>query len=934
MRTKLSVFCDKVIEASWLAAAIITPLFFNLFSRRIFEPDKITLLRSIALLMLATWLIKLLESSLPREKRGDGAEGKISIAFLRTPLVTPALILSGVYILTTITSISPNISFWGSYERLQGTYTLISYVVIFLLTLQTLRSREQLERLITIMLLTSLPISLYGLIQHYGLDPIPWATDFAGRVPSSMGNPIFVGAYLIMVVPLTIKRLIDSLSALLTGKRIISSSILTAFYLFLLIAQLMCIVFTQSRGPFMGLMGGLFFFFLLLTISRGKRGLALMVLALAIVFLLFFIVLNLPQTPLASIQEMRYIGRMSRIFGTETRTGKERALIWQGAVNMIAADPVRTLIGYGPESMDIAFPAYQLPELVRMAGLGRRPDRCHNETFDFLVTSGLMGFGVYLLLFGSLFYYGLKWLGLVDNPWQRNLFVALLGIGGSLGTLIPWLIERNLRFAGVGIPMGIVAALALYLAVSLFQRGDRVKDSYRQTMLIALFSAVIAHFIEIQFGIAIVPTRTYFWLCAAMMVVVALFLRRESVQGPAGVSDMVSTWNKPLISRSLLVGLILMTMGFALVNNKYPLSANGFSVPILFFLTWLYCGLMILVEVRQENSIQQKKASWTYFLLTYSLCSLGLFFLFLIFHIPNLLPDGDPAIAIVVYYLFLFTTIISIAATLLRGLILPSALWQHTNWWLYAILMVGVIMCIFATNLNVIRADIYHKLGLAYGHAEQWDKSIALQRRAIELASYEDHYYPFLGQAYLRKAELHAERRSVWFEEARKAFEMAKRISPFNPDHYRNLGSFYYYWAEVTVDPTERLERLSKSLEHYRQTIAMSPYDLGQLVRHSMIKTHLLIGHSYAEVSEFDRAAQAFSEAIEINFQEALQIELKAVEDSPNSFMAHRNLAMLYQQLGQTGEALVEVERAKDLAPEREKAGLDALMAWLEIYSE
>ena len=49
--TKLSAFCDKVLEIGWLLSLIITPLFFNVYSSRVFEPDKLTTLRSVALIM-------------------------------------------------------------------------------------------------------------------------------------------------------------------------------------------------------------------------------------------------------------------------------------------------------------------------------------------------------------------------------------------------------------------------------------------------------------------------------------------------------------------------------------------------------------------------------------------------------------------------------------------------------------------------------------------------------------------------------------------------------------------------------------------------------------------------------------------------------------------------------------------------------------------
>jgi len=51
MQTRVAVFCDRVIEAGWLVAAMAVPLFFNIYSSRVFEPHKLTLLRSIALVM-------------------------------------------------------------------------------------------------------------------------------------------------------------------------------------------------------------------------------------------------------------------------------------------------------------------------------------------------------------------------------------------------------------------------------------------------------------------------------------------------------------------------------------------------------------------------------------------------------------------------------------------------------------------------------------------------------------------------------------------------------------------------------------------------------------------------------------------------------------------------------------------------------------------
>ena len=59
------------------------------------------------------------------------------------------------------------VSWFGSYQRLQGTYSFLSYVLIGVLTAATLRRPEQLRRLQHAIIVTSLACSIYGVVQHY-----------------------------------------------------------------------------------------------------------------------------------------------------------------------------------------------------------------------------------------------------------------------------------------------------------------------------------------------------------------------------------------------------------------------------------------------------------------------------------------------------------------------------------------------------------------------------------------------------------------------------------------------------------------------------------------------------------------------------------------------------------------------------------------------
>ncbi len=577
MRTRIGAFCDAVIEAGWLLALLVVPLFFNVHSNRNFEPDKLGLLRSIATIMVVAWLIKLSEQALTKGRGPEGSDGATARnPFLRIPLVLPTLLLGAVYLVSTAASVAPRISLWGSYQRLQGTYTTLSYIVVFCMMLQGLRRREQLRRLLTTIIVTSLPISLYGLMQRYRLDPLPWAGDVTSRVASNLGNAIFVAAYLIMVVPITLARIFQLLGtapgdvsrrwklgfallfwlllAVQMGvwaragfaagvaasliaivaltlvstyyRRPMARFVLLGCYGAILTVQLATILFAQSRGAWLGMAAGLVFFFLLYYFSRGRRWAGIAVVGVSAVLGLLLVLVNLKQTPFPGFRSLPYVGRLGQVLDFERGTGKVRALIWEGAVEMIEADPLRALIGYGPETMFVAYNAFYPPDLAHFEARTASPDRAHNETFDTIIFIGLLGLVVFASVLAGVFYHGLRWLGLIRTRAQQRLFLLFGVLGALLGVLLPLLLDGSLRFLGLGLPLGFLLSMGAYVTVSgLTGAGEgESHDSGKlrlrgedALLLVALLSGVVAHLVEIQVGIAIAATRTYFWAYAASM---------------------------------------------------------------------------------------------------------------------------------------------------------------------------------------------------------------------------------------------------------------------------------------------------------------------------------------------------------------------------------------------------------------------------------
>jgi tetratricopeptide (TPR) repeat protein len=677
MPTKFSRFCDGIMEAGWIAAVILVPLFFNVYSSRIFEPDKLTLLRSLALLILGAWLLKwVFEGGVRWENlsKGDSAIKTL----LRIPLVLPVAVLIGVYLLATLFSIHPWVSIFGSYQRLQGTYTTFSYLVVFAAMAANLRQRVQVERFVSAMIITSLPISLYGILQRYQIDPVPWAGDVTNRVAANMGNAIFVAAYLIMVNPFTLVRVVESFSAILKAQKGVGVQVARATaYVFIAALQMIALYLSQSRGPWLGWMAGSFFLFVLLTLSWRKRILLFSAIGVGLSLGVFLLLLNIPNGPLQPLRSVHFLERFSHLAEAESATGRVRVLIWEGASQLVAPheplefpdgrkdifNVLRPLIGYGPETMYVAYNRFYPPELGTLEKRNASPDRSHNETWDSLVNAGVLGLGAYLLLFGSVFYYGLKWLGLIATARQRTIFLVFYIVSGLVGA-IGMILWRGIAYLGVGVPFGIIVGMIAYLTLDALLGFKKIAEepplNPLALYLIAALAAIAAHFVETNFGIAIAATRTLFWSSAGLMFVVGYIMPRLSqpelppveVEATADVSARRKSQRREKIRRvaahpllgerpewvriglvaMLILSVILFTLGYeylssparqaavaqavkitigdVLVNSFTRLAnRNGAYSPgvlALMLTTWLAGGIMLLTG----ESLPHKLADW------------------------------------------------------------------------------------------------------------------------------------------------------------------------------------------------------------------------------------------------------------------------------------------------------------------------------------
>lgn len=603
---------DGLIEAAGLAAVTLVPLFFNRYSLRAFEPDKTALLRTLALVALAGWLVTALDRGL-----GPGAWRAATSslrALARAPLALAVAALALVTLAATVTSVLPATSLWGSDHRLQGAYTTLAYLVLFATMAARLRDPARAERLVTMAILASLPVALYAMAQRWGFDPLTFERGeytASERVTSHLGNPVFLAGYLAMIWPLALRGLAESLAAARRGASRGPALLRAGLFGLIGATHVAAILFSESRGPFLGWVAGSCTLAVLAGVTRGRRGLVIASAAGTVAIAAGLAAISLAGGPREQVPPLPLFSRFGEALEPST-SGSYRSEIWPLAPRVVSGqDPLeypdgrrdpwhrlRPLLGYGPETQSLA-----IRRVSFGTGLDQTLDRFHSHVWDTLVTTGVAGVLAALAVFAAIVAHGLSRVGLFRTRARRTLFWAIWvagGLAGALGLGV-W---RGLGFAGPGLQLGIAGGMIAGLvalgtlefrAVPLGQASDPSRS-----LTIALLAGLVAHIVETSVSFPVTATSTVFWAWAGLLGSRAHALPRpdlapvESATDPAPVGREVATATparaapargvdapgmpprsgcEPAAVHGVLLALCLGTLGFVFIGPGTSTSA-------------------------------------------------------------------------------------------------------------------------------------------------------------------------------------------------------------------------------------------------------------------------------------------------------------------------------------------------------------------------
>lgn len=550
MDARSSRFYAAWAEGAVMAALLAVPLYFTVFTDRVFEPEKAGLLRALAVVAAAAGVVAW-RAAPPRAHVR---------AVISHPIAQTAIAVWAAEMVATATSVAPWTSVMGAYSRGQGLATTTALLVVGLGSVSVARRPGGAERLAAVIGASVLPAGLYGIAQAYGLDPLPWQGDVVTRVAGPAGASVIFGAHLVMALPLAAWSAHRAWRRARAGRGP-AAAIPLAAWLTVAAVGLWSLALSGSRGPVLGLGAGALIAALAMAARAGRRGAAVALAAGGAAIVLLVVGLNVATArgaagPLAAMGRFQFFDRLSRALDPENSTTRVRLRLWEGSVEALAADPPRLIAGYGPETMDLIWAPHYPPILAYDEPRGWVPDRAHNLALDTLLTGGILGLGATLAFFTALVGACLRALGLpraavastsdarsgtapVAPPRapRPSAWIACWLAGGIAAAAAARIIDGTWRLAGPAMGLGMVGGLALWLVWQAWRAGPPGEIRARPpagsagpAFAAAALAAVTAHWVEAQVGFPVTATRLVTWTLAGGMV--GLAARRLATPQP------------------------------------------------------------------------------------------------------------------------------------------------------------------------------------------------------------------------------------------------------------------------------------------------------------------------------------------------------------------------------------------------------------------
>ena len=347
----------------------------------------------------------------------------------------------GVALVSALLGVSVVRSLFSTYERMGGVLDQAHWFA-FAVVLVSVVGVAQWRLLLQANLVVGAVIALWAVGQHYDVAALlwQWSREGYGKITATFGNPIHLGAYLLVNSLVATGFFMESLTKAAStstdgnGERSGMSGAAdlrtvlpwcsTLFWGFCAVLSAWVVTLTAVRSAFLGLIAGLAAVaFLFAYLERGRVRLAIgaaagMLAAGVVVFVLMVAVFERP----ADSQWTRSANPLvERTLAFSKRTVETRLAAWDAAAKGFLERPV---FGWGPENYVVVLGRHG-------SGLGaemRIHDNAHGRLAEELATKGALGVVSHLAIWAGLLIVGLR----AARRLGRRERIVLVFAGGAL----------------------------------------------------------------------------------------------------------------------------------------------------------------------------------------------------------------------------------------------------------------------------------------------------------------------------------------------------------------------------------------------------------------------------------------------------------------------------------------------------------------------
>ena len=401
----------KIIRWSFYLLLFTVPLIFLPNTSELFEFNKMIITYLFTILITLLWLIKMIAAK--------------KIIFRKTPLDIFLIVFFLSQLVSTLFSVDTRTSFLGYYSRFHGGLTsTISYLVLYWAFVSNMDRRKTLKA-IYFLLSSAAIVSVWAILEHFGkslscllfsdystFDVSCWVQDVATRVFATFGQPNWLAAWIITLIPITWVMTININSETKKYHRII--------FIFLSLLFFTTLLYTKSRSGILAffIMTIIFWsvtFFAYIKNKASYSELTKKFLILNSLFLILIFIIGTPWTPNISqllskspspnLSEEKLQGPALEVGGTES--GQIRKIVWKGAMDIWKKYP---LFGTGVETFAFSYYKFRPVDHNLVSEWNFLYNKAHNEYLNFAATTGTFGLLSYitLIIFSLFQIYGIK----------------------------------------------------------------------------------------------------------------------------------------------------------------------------------------------------------------------------------------------------------------------------------------------------------------------------------------------------------------------------------------------------------------------------------------------------------------------------------------------------------------------------------------------